>query len=319
MKVFYFQNKYYPKAKQGLFFDQCFNFQHEQGVAFESENAFFASGINHGGSIHFIKIPNSSISNIRDWVEKSFGDTNSVESKYIPGTFYKRIWRPLVCNGNFYKAISQEKINQSFVSLKILLNKLEELFETVEPTESNLLTYGHKIREILLLACMEVESSWTAVLRENKYSSNGAFTTNNFVKLKEPMFLDGYQMDLVAYPSFCGLMPFIDWDVNKPTKSLSWYDAYNKTKHDRENNLQFATLINAVTAVSAVVVMFYAQFGFRFEAIWDNHKSHYIRGSFGCKTVGLKKYEKNYYIPKVVLENNLPKPLWDWTALDYPF
>jgi hypothetical protein len=74
------------------------------------------------------------------------------------------MYRPLASGGSFYRPISQEKVTESFVSLHILLKKLEELFETVEPTEANLTAYGHKIREILLLACMEVESSWSAVL-----------------------------------------------------------------------------------------------------------------------------------------------------------
>lgn len=319
MLVFYFQNKYYPKAKRGSRFDQDFSFQHEQGVAFESENTFFASGINHGGEIHFKKITNSSIPNIKNWVAKSFGDSNPTKLNYIPGTCYKRIWRPLVCAGSFHKAVSQEKINQSFVSLKILVSKLEELFETVEPIEANLSTYGHRIREVLLLACMEVESSWSAVLKENDYSLDNKFTTDDYVKLKEPMFLDGYQMNLAAYIHFPSLAPFKDWRVKDPTKSLLWYDAYNKTKHDRENNLHYATFINAITAVSAAVVMYYAQFGSVFEAPWDNHKSYYIRGIFRSNTNGLKKYEKNYYIPKVVLENNIPRPSWDWTLLNYQF
>lgn len=222
MSVVYFQNKYYPKAKCGPYFGEECSFLHKRGVAFEGERAFFASGLNEGGIIHFISTPSMTL---KEWVARSFGDTEPVESEYIPGTCHKRISRPLVCSGTLYKTVSQEKLNGSFVSLRMLLNKLEDLFETVEPSESNLSAYGHRIRKILLLACMEVESSWSAVLKENGYSSNGQFTTNDYVKLCEPMLLDGYELSLQSYPHFPSFTPFKDWEVSNPTKSLAWYDA----------------------------------------------------------------------------------------------
>jgi hypothetical protein len=146
---------------------------------------------------------------------KSFGDTEPTMSEYVPGTFYKRIWRPLACPGSLHSAISQEKLTESFVALRILLSKLETLFETVEPSEPNLPTYGHKIREILLLACMEVESSWSAILKENGYSPGRRFTTNDYVKLSGPMLLDGYTLFLQSYPSFPEFAPFKDWNASE--------------------------------------------------------------------------------------------------------
>lgn len=320
MSVIYFQNKYYPNAKSSSDFKQKISFFHERGVAFQGENAFFASGLNEGGSLHFVNNPDVTLKN---WVAKSFGDTESIESDYCPGTFYKRIRRPLVCVGNLQKTISQEKLTESFVSLKILLNKLEDLFETIEPTTLNLSAYGHKIREILLLACMDVESSWSAVLKENEYSSNKLLTTNDYVKLRNPMLLDGYELSLQQYPNFPSFVPFGNWDINNPTESLVWYNAYNKTKHDRENNLKFATLNNAIIAVGAAVVMFHAQFGSRFGLGYEQ-KNLLISNVFRTITAGLKKYEKEYYIPKIILQtdslkNISPVPSWDWSPINYPF
>lgn len=320
MSVIFFQNKYFPKVKFGHDFQEESDFRHKTGVAFDIDGVFLASGLNEGGNIYSTLVSNISYSTLKDWVAKSFGDTNSIESKYIPGTFYKRIWRPLVCAGNINKAISQEKLNESFVSLRILLNKLEGLFETVEPTTANLQVYGHKIREILLLACMEVESSWSAVLKENEYFSENRLTTNDYVKLAAPMFLDGYEMFLQSYPNFPSFTPFKGWDASNPTESLPWYDAYNKTKHDREENLKFATLENAVKSVGVAVVMFHAQFGFNFGLGFMDQKSPIIRNIFRIITPGLKKYEKEYYIPKFELNNEMqPVPSWDWIGINYPF
>ena len=194
--VLFFTNKHYPQAKRGHDFRGNFSFHHKRGVAFYNRNTLLASGVNEGGSVHFTHWPNAALTVLKDWVEKTFGDSEPVESTYVPGTVYKRIFRPLASPGSFYRAISQEKLTESVVSLRILLTKLEGLFETLEPAEANLSAYGHKIREIILLACMEVESAWAAVLKENGYASNRNLTTNDYVKLLGPMLLDSYQLSL---------------------------------------------------------------------------------------------------------------------------
>ena len=93
--------------------------------------------------------------------------------------------------------------------------------------------YGHKIRELLLLACMEVESSWTAVLKINEYGK-GRLTTQDYVKLLSPMYLDRYWVNLPSY-KYPSIKPFEGWDAEDPKPSpCHWYHAYNQTKHDRE-------------------------------------------------------------------------------------
>ncbi|MHB8651946.1 MAG: hypothetical protein ACYC8S_02310 [Minisyncoccota bacterium] len=321
MKILFFQNKFFQNGKQEPKFAQDFFFHHECGVAFEGQDAFFASGVNHGGEVHFVKVSSATFIDIKDWVTKSFGDSEPVESNYILGTYYKRMWRPLACGSRPFNIAYQEKLNESFVSLRILLGKLENLFETIEPNKDNLLVYGHKIREVILLACMEVESSWTAVLKENGYSSP-RLTTKDYVKLLNPMLLDGYELSLQSYPNFPTFTPFQGWDVSKPTASLNWYDSYNKTKHDREENLKSATLENAVYAIGAAVVMFHAQFGLNFGTGFFDQKSPIIRNIFKIVTTGFEKYEKEFYIPKFELDSHSGKPnplMLDWTAINYPF
>lgn len=81
--------------------------------------------------------------------------------------------------------VDTNALTQSFVALKLLLTKMQDVFETVEPGQRNIQTYGHKIRELLLLAAMEVEASWTAVLRANGYAEQRP-TTKDYVKLLAP-------------------------------------------------------------------------------------------------------------------------------------
>ena len=126
---------------------------------------------------------------------------------------------------------------------------MEDVFETVEPSQSNLTAYGHKIREILLLAAMEVEASWAAVLKVNNHPGS-RFSTNDYVKLLQPMLLDSFKLTLRSYPKFPAIIPFKGWNPQSPTKSLDWYDAYNQTKHDREAHLSTAGMYGDLQGIA---------------------------------------------------------------------
>lgn len=320
MKIYYFKNKLFPKARSGSDFDKDIHFHHDRGLAFEIQGAYLASGINHGGEIHYRNTSVGNVVDIKEWISKSFGDAEPEEGYFEPGNYYKRISRPFACGGIFTDDRYEDKIEESLVAVKILLKKLEDLFETVEPTEENLSVHGHKIREIILLACMEVESSWTAVLKENNYPHKPTpLNTNDYVKLLEPMLLDGYKLSLQSYKSFPAITPFKGWNSKSPTISLPWYDAYNKVKHDREENLKLATLENAVYAVGAAVVMLKAQFGMRL-SVFHGQKDSFIRSIFKIATEDMEKYERTFYISKFELSNDSGKPtplVQDWKLVDY--
>jgi hypothetical protein len=314
MPVFYFENLRYPTVVQFTGLGTGFFFGHQRGVAYEREGYFFATGLNRGGQA--VADRNNGIS-VADWIAKAFGDTSPVESDNEPGVRFKRIARPLTLGVANVDPAMHEKLNESFVALRLLLGKLQELFETIEPTMSNAGTHGHKIRNVLLLACMEVESSWSAVLKENGYTNNrDVFTTNDYVKLFQPMLLDGYEVHLQSYSSYPAFTPFAAWSQTNPTQSLAWYNAYNKTKHDREGNLDHATLEKAIHAVGAAVVMFYVQFGMFFGT--GDPKNPVINNIFRLTTVRLEKHERSFYIPLFKMRDN-QIAIEPWTTIDFPF
>jgi hypothetical protein len=107
---------------------------------------------------------------------------------------------------------------------------------------------------------MEVEAALSAVLRSNGYPER-RWSTQDYVKLRDPMHLTDYEFRLTLFPHIRPFAPFSSWSNSQPTQSLSWYHAYNLTKHDRERHFREATLEHAIHAVSAVVALFYAQFG----------------------------------------------------------
>lgn len=176
-----------------------------------------------------------------------------------PGEFHPRMWRGPATH-------AQDDYNElwagSYSAVSTLVRRMREVFYVVEPNDFNEAAYGHEIRHLLILAATEVETAWRAILRANGYPGNiDRLTTNDYVKLHTPMRLAEWQVQLIGYPRFGEIAPFGAWDVSKPTQSLSWYDAYNSAKHDRENNFQQATLKHAIYAVAAAYIMTLAQFG----------------------------------------------------------
>ena len=82
------------------------------------------------------------------------------------------------------------------------------------------------------------------------------YTTNDYVRLRDPLYLTEYKVTLVPYANVPPIEPFATWNAAKPTQSLVWYDAYNKTKHHRAANLSEASLLRCIEAVAANVILF---------------------------------------------------------------
>jgi hypothetical protein len=180
----------------------------------------------------------------------------------------------------------------SLQQVETLFDSLSSLLRVTHPEQDNLKAYGGAMRDLIILACTEVEAQWKGVLKANNLTARkGRYTTEDYVRLLPAMKLDAYRVELMRYPGLPELMPFADWSTGQPTQSLGWYDVYNKVKHGRETNFKEATLGNAIIAVAACVVMLAAQFGyetlqdyqfknlFRFADIpkWDPKEWYYGR------------------------------------------
>jgi hypothetical protein len=204
---------------------------------------------------------------LKDWVQEVFGGTNVAQMSAEVGHSVQSVWRP----GLFYDvhtqqglAFSPSQLRLAEQSLLLLVQRLDELLLFVEPDGSTLSTFSHKARELLILACTECENYWQDYLREaNSQPINGrSFTTNDYVKLAEPLYLAEFEISMPRYQSILPFRPFLGWSAQSgPTQSLPWYDDYNKTKHDRTTYFSSATLLNCVKAVAATTIMFAVRFG----------------------------------------------------------
>ncbi|RWO30642.1 MAG: hypothetical protein E5X67_19085 [Mesorhizobium sp.] len=184
-----------------------------------------------------------------------------------PGEYYPRMARVIdqhvgVPNPVYHCPGSNTVESQLAImrgQLVSLTHKLTEICQTVHPSPSNFKVYGHEVRNLLILACTEVEMHWRGVLEANGVS--GRFTTLNYVALQSAMRLGEFGILLPYYPWMKEVRPFEGWDSARPTESLPWYRAYNAVKHDREGSFEEGTLSHAIDAVVACAVMLIAQFG----------------------------------------------------------
>lgn len=194
-----------------------------------------------------------------DWVKDRFGAVDINQLNLAPGTVIDGIWRPGI---DWHLNTDHSTRRRSEQSLHLLIERLTELFLFIEPVGDGLNAYGPKTRELLILSCTEVEDAWTQVMRLDPSISPGSngFSTNQYVRIAEPLHLSEYQVSFVPYPDIPAIRPFLGWDVNRPTKSLSWYAAYNQTKHDRTAHSDKATLLRCIESVLANVVLYCVRF-----------------------------------------------------------
>jgi hypothetical protein len=153
----------------------------------------------------------------------------------------------------------------------ILQQDIKNLFEYIEPAEVNLKTYSYRIHELLMRTCIEIEANFKAILRENIYtpsfrsgSKTGQQRTeefwniNDYIKINKTHHLDNY---FVEFPFWRGdknrYQPFVEWQTNS---SLSWYQAYNETKHDKNEKFELANFENLINAFSGLFVLLSSQF-----------------------------------------------------------
>ena len=179
------------------------------------------------------------------------------------GHFYPRIARPLSGVSHAMRSPSthfEPNVIAAFRSqLLTLTRKLHEICLTIQPEQANLGAYGHEIRNLLILACTEVEACWRGILVANGFSKDRA-TTNDYVRLASVMRLADYAVSFPAFPWLAAARPFADWDARDPTATLPWYAAYHGVKHNREGEFYRASLENAFAAMSACAIMLAAQF-----------------------------------------------------------
>ena len=183
-----------------------------------------------------------------------------------PGQYY-----PYIARTEAPRAMDSSVEKHSLeCQIQILTNDLLEIFEFIEPGQGDV--YGHRTRNFLITACTEFEKQCSVILRKNGYqlniSSNGqdrGWKTQDYLKIKTPCKLDEYEFELRKYRDMGVYKPFSGWDSSGPTRTLDWYNAYNKVKHNRDGEFDEATLDRCINAYVACDIMHRVQYGVKNE------------------------------------------------------
>jgi hypothetical protein len=142
---------------------------------------------------------------------------------------------------------------------------LQKLFEYVEPSEESLPTFSYRIHELLMRTCIELEANFKAILSENIYTptldryGNSIYNMTIYKKVDQTHHLSSYKVCLPIWDGSPKIIsPFQEWGSGQ---SLSWYRAYNSSKHDRHRAFKEANMKNLIEAVAGLLVLLSSQFG----------------------------------------------------------
>lgn len=236
---------------------------------------------------------------LEDWVIKTFGAINIKKMKTNIGEVIKGIWNPGLCYPNeIYNALNTNESEnlEERQTLYILLKSLFDILLYIEPSSKSLSTYSHELRNLLILSCTEVENQFISILKlSNINSTRRHFDMNDYVILLKNSNIKYFQVNFVNYNVLNNIVPFKNWSKKKPTQSLKWYDAYNKTKHNRSEHFDKSSLINVINAIAANIVLYCIRFGpyelFNRQDVLSSYINQIINITFAkeCKT--------KFYIP----------------------
>lgn len=253
------------------------------------------------------------------WSQRIFGATNREQMQSTPGEVISGVWRPgLSLKKEIHQAFTINEYTQRSAeqSLRILIEKLDEVLLYIEPSQIGLRTYSHKCRELLILACTEVENLWAQYMRLASANPAGrTFTTNDYVRLLIPLHLRDYLISCKLISNTYSVNPFSQWSASSPTQSLPWYSAYNKTKHDREQYFSEATLENCIHAIAAVIVMFCVRHGPFFLVEGDSTLAGLFVQHFDISLVNPDP--KSFYVPAFDLPTDIRSDLCGGSMNEY--
>lgn len=150
-------------------------------------------------------------------------------------------------------------------ALILILDDLKSLFEYVEPSDECKPAYSYRMHALLMRTCIEIEANFKAIFSAHDFTK-GNLNMSDYRKIDVTHHLSSYT---VILPMWNGtspqISPFSPWLPHRgqsvPTGvPLVWYQAYNISKHNRQNAFKYASLWNLVQAVAALLILVTSQF-----------------------------------------------------------
>jgi hypothetical protein len=198
-------------------------------------------------------------------------------------------------------------------AFEILQKDILELFEYIEPSDSNLRTYSYRIHELLMRVCIEVETNFKAILFDNSYAEKKNLDMQDYRKINATHRLSSFTVRLPVWQGKRNIRrPYVSWarHNSRHISSPSWYQAYNNSKHSRHVNFEQANFLNLTDATSGLVALLSSQFH-----DCDFSSTDFVTGQKG-RIDGFEKAIGGYFLVK--FPGDWPKSKrydFDWDLL----
>lgn len=158
-------------------------------------------------------------------------------------------------------------------SYYIIQNDIKKVFEYIEPCQSNFKTHSHRLYEIFLRTCTEVENNLKILCTEKKLSCKNM---PDYYKLESITNISKYKLKIELTKTPLELKPFLAW---KKSYTLEWYKSYNNIKHDREGHFKEANLENTLNALAGLVALLHIQFGSEIYSLYSGTSMCMVDGT----------------------------------------
>ena len=189
---------------------------------------------------------------------------------------YYRIYRPALHRDMFNNPTKGYDHDELFLpeaerksmikAARLIIDDFERLFEYIEPHTSNENVFSHRIYELLLRTCTEVESCCKGILMTNGHAANNM---EDYKKIEQSSHLSGFIVEYSNWlPSKYVVQPFASWAAGS---SLAWYKAYNDVKHNRCQNFSKASLKNLLDAISGLLCIIHVQIGDAVQQLFESN------------------------------------------------
>ncbi len=182
---------------------------------------------------------------------------------------YYGIYRPYISQKDLpeYDYLTEAEFfaskGQHIMAYYMIAEDLKKVFEYIEPVPAHDKVYSHRLFELLLRTCTEIESIFTELLTQHEYKlqkgmrPNDNLNLNHYFELEKHMRLSQYSANFQTLT----FTPYAEWQ-GTGYKALKWYQDYNSVKHNRFNQFKGASLKNAMEALSGLYILLYALFSF---------------------------------------------------------
>lgn len=249
---------------------------------------------------------------------------------------YHRLWRPLkgyeflgmifregtptptldyLTDSNF---ANQPEMQSLLTTAHLIIRDLYEIFNYVEPNDTNLMTFSHRIYELLLRTATEFESNCKGILDANGYIARGNMTIVDYFRIASVQRLSEYRVTFDRWAQNHEFQPFAAWSTSTYAP-LPWYQGYNNVKHNRFANFHEANLDNLMNAVSGLLSILHAQLGeemqsscFQGISMTQDSEDKVVTESFTITTPSFPENEQYEFIWETL--KNTPNPVQS-----YPF